>query len=132
MANTKELNIRLQTAKRLITNLIVKQSKRALENETEESIRNYVEYYNAFMKLDKLSDYPKWTKQEIKDALIGITDDDANMLSEDNIVVELYKQGNFNDHEIERLLDTKRAYIITNYVETNEYYRMLVGLPTLE
>ena len=132
MANTKELNIRLQTAKRLITNLIVKQSKRALEHETEESIRNYVEYYNAFMKLDKLSDYPKWTKQEIKDALIGITDDDATMLSEDNVVVELYKQGNFNDHEIERLIDAKRAYIITNYVETNEYYRMLVGLPTLE
>ena len=132
MANTKELNIRLQTAKRLITNLIIKQSKRALENETEESVRNYVEYYNAFMKLDKLSDYSKWTLQEIKDAIVGISDDDANMLSEDNVVSELYKQGSFSEHEIERLIDTKRAYVITNYVETNEYYRMLIGLPTLE
>ena len=132
MANTKEFNIRLQTAKRLITNLIVKQSKRALENETEESAKNYVEYYNAYMGFDKLSDYPKWTKEEIKDALVGISEEDANMLSEDNVIIELYKQGSFTEHEVSRLLDFKRAYVITTYVETNEYYRMLVGLPTLE
>ena len=132
MANTKELNIRLQTAKRLITNLIVKQSKRALENETEESAKNYVEYYNAYMGFDKLSDYPKWTKEEIKDALVGISEEDANMLSEDNVIIELYKQGSFTEHEVSRLLDFKRAYVITTYVETNEYYRMLIGLPTLE
>ena len=131
-SNIKDINIRLQTARRLMHNLIVKQQKRAYDNETEESARAYQEYYHAFMKFDKLSDYIYWTEDEIRTAFPSSSEDDIKILAKDNNVKEVYNQGHFTEYEIQRLLDAKRASIITNYVEKNEYYRMLIGLPTLE
>lgn len=131
-SNIKDINIRLQSARRLMHNLIVKQQKRAYDNETEESAKAYQEYYNAFMKFDKLSDYIYWTEDEIRTAFPSSSEDDIKILAKDNNVKEVYNQGHFTEYEIQRLIDSKRASIITNYVEKNEYYRMLIGLPTLE
>ena len=132
MANIKEINIRLQTARRLMTNLIVKQSKRAYDNETEESASNYYTYYNAYMKMDKLSDYEIWKESEVKQAMPSITDEDVKALLEPGIIKKLYLEKEFSELEVERLMDAKRASIISSYVELNEYYRMLIGLPSLE
>lgn len=132
MANIKEINIRLQTAKRLMSNLIVKQSKRAYDNETEESASNYYIYYNAYMKMDKLSDYEIWKESEVKQAMPSITDEDVKALIEPGIIKKLYLEKEFSELEVERLMDAKRASIISSYVELNEYYRMLIGLPSLE
>ena len=131
-SNIKDINIRLQTARRLMLNLIVKQQKRAYDAETEESARSYQEYYNAYMKFDKLSDYIYWTEDEVREAFPSASNDDIKLLAKDNNIKEVYNQGHFTDWEIQRLLDAKRSYIIRNYTELNEYYRMLIGLPTLE
>ena len=132
MANIKEINIRLQTAKRLMSNLIIKQTKRAYDNETKESASNYYIYYNAYMKMDKVSDYENWTEAEIRHAFPSIVDEDVKALMEPGIIKKLYLENEFSDLEIERLMDAKRASIISYYVELNEYYRMLIGLPSLE
>ena len=131
-SNIKDINIRLQTARRLMLNLIVKQQKRAYDAETEESAKSYQEYYNAYMKFDKLSDYIYWTEDEVREAFPSASNDDIKLLAKDNNIKEVYNQGHFADWEIKRLLDAKRSYIIRNYTELNEYYRMLIGLPTLE
>lgn len=128
--NIKDINIKLQTARRLMTNLIVKQVKRAYDNETVESIKAYDAYYNAYNKTDLITDYMEWSEGEVRKAFPLATQSEIDHMTKYGVINAMSES--LPKADIDRLMTAKREYIIDNYVELNEYYRMLLGLPTLE
>ena len=109
---------------KIIKTIVIKYSYIAEENETFESKRNADAYIAALMELDNYLTYRDYTVDEFLD--IGITN--ASLIS-------IYTVGDGYLQVPERyrdeLLKNRRKRIIQNYIERNEYYRKLNGLPPL-
>lgn len=111
----------------IVTNTILKQFFRAERNETEESRYQFFLYENALLSLDNIYDYVL----EYDDIKVS-----APHLDDDTIynIIEGYE--NIADYlppeMISHLLGIYRNKRISEYVELNNYYRMLMGLPAVE
>lgn len=114
----------IQKARYLISNTILKMYYRAKLNETEESKAQYLLYYAAFMKLDKITSY------DVEPKILSML---VPRLS--NHVIESLCNGtaSFNDHltkeELDKVLTYYRKERMDSYEELNNYYRLLMGLP---
>ena len=107
---------------KIIKGSVIKYSYIADAYETFE-MRKYVDgYLDAYYKRDSYDLYT-YTEDEFKE--IGIEDPVLihNYLTHPDDVPKIYQN---------RVLDVRRKFIISSYVEKNEYYRMLNGLPALD
>ena len=104
---------------KILSTLVVKFSCEADKYETFEN-RKYSDSYIAAMKQTDSFEIYDYTEKEFKD--VGVNNDD---------IIQYYKD---NESRIpaniqEKLLANRRAFIIKNYDEPNDYYRILNGLP---
>jgi hypothetical protein len=113
-----------QDMKSIISSIVIKYEKSAKSNETAESLKNSDRYIASVTKLDTFNSYSNFDKQIILDS--GITHDLA-------LAEEYSKNKNKIPNNLRNaVLLKQREYIINNYEEKNNYYRMLIGLPDLE
>ena len=121
-----KINTTEELIKKLVYNTICKMSTLASKNETEESALYFTAYSNAYHKLDKVTDYI-FTKDDIKKVAPSLND--AYI---ENIVADSsYVKDFLTDEQASTLLKNARQEVIDSYVELNEYYRMIIGLPPL-
>lgn len=85
----------------------------------------YIEYKDAYNKTDTIASYTFRMND-----LAKFTDDPTklNMMVRDNRFIYSY----LDKFEQEELLTIKRREVLTGYIEYNEYYRTLMGLPPLK
>lgn len=107
----------------IMSNLVVKYEKEAKMYETIDNVRSSDRYISACRGVDTFHTYQFFDIDAIIRA--GITD-----LS----LAQRYSQNKFliPDNKREDIVKQQRKYIIETYVEENNYYRMLIGLPNLE
>lgn len=115
------VNKYLQDILKIASEIVIKQQTLSTKYETVESNRDFGEFRLAYEKIDTYDAY-KYEFDDFKD--IGLSDSDANLYSNDNSLIP--------DGIKDALLEARRQYIIKTYVEKNNYYRMLMGLPNNE
>ena len=101
--------------------IVVKRQDLAIANETVDTIKEYEEYL-ACVKGDRniynyLSLDPNILSKYISPDLIGTCMRDRKQIPSD---------------VLDNVITDMNAYVISKYVEHNEYYRMLTGLPALD
>lgn len=101
--------------------LVVKREDLANKYETLESARAYDEYISAVTETDTFEGYEDYSDEIYIQA--GLTEEEIRR-------ARIYKM-NVPPEKREACLLLKRAEILENYVETNDYYRMLMGLPAM-
>ena len=120
------------TLREVVKGIVVKRSiladnlDKQLETESGFSPRlAFIEYKDAYNKTDTLASYTF----RVQD-LAKFTDDPykLNSMLRDNRFIYKY----LDKLEQEELLSIKRKDVLENYVEYNEYYRMLMGLPRMK
>ena len=120
------------TLREVVNGIVVKRSiladnlDKQLETESGFSPRlAFIEYKDAYNKTDTLASYTF----RVQD-LAKFTDDPykLNSMLRDNRFIYKY----LDKLEQEELLSIKRKDVLENYVEYNEYYRMLMGLPRMK
>ena len=120
------------TLREVVNSVVVKRINLAdtldkyLEEDTGYSPRlAFLEYKDAYMKTDSLASYD-FTIHD----LVKYTDDPQllNMMVRDNKFIYTY----LDETAQEELVESKRRQILAGYVEYNEYYRILLGLPRLK
>ena len=120
------------TLREVVNGIVVKRSiladnlDKQLETESGFSPRlAFIEYKDAYNKTDTLASYTF----RVQD-LAKFTDDPykLNSMLRDNRFIYKY----LDKFEQEELLSIKRKDVLENYVEYNEYYRMLMGLPRMK
>lgn len=120
------------TLKDLTREVIIKRSEMA--DREDERIRRTVgldmylvfdEYKNAFMKSDTVATY-RFTSKD----LIEYTDDveAIRYIMKNPSSIRYY----LTEDQITNLLNKKRALVVREYTEYNNYYRMLMGLPEVQ
>lgn len=107
---------------KIMKSIIVKYNYMADNNETLESSRNADEYLSIINNKDRYDTY-KYTAQDYTNASIDI------LIAQQCLYDNNY--SNLTNEMKEALYITKRNGILLNYVEKNEYYRLLNGLPKL-
>lgn len=109
--------------KRILDCMIIKYSVQADKYETMTTRAEADKYLDALAGKDDFYTYDDYTLEDY--ALAGITDEEeATRYIEDWTYVPDIIQG--------KVLDVRRARMIRDYVEGNNYYRMLNGLPDIE
>ena len=122
-----KINTTEELIKKLVYNTICKMSTLASKHETEESAAAFTAYSNAYHKLDRLTDYD-YTYDDIKRVAPTLSDSVIKALTEDSSQIK----NILSEDEQKTLLNNARTEVIANYVELNEYYRMLIGIPPLD
>lgn len=107
----------------ILNTLTIKYNYRAEELETRESKEKADRYINALAGTDTFYQYDDYSIEEFNKA--GITDAKA---------IAYYQKDRFSipSEFHSKLLTLRRERELNDYVETNNYYRMLTGLPDLE
>ncbi len=113
----------MKDLKKLVLGVEVKYSRKAKEAETIESLRASDMYIEAMYGTDTYHSYTNFDIEAIENAGLTYPDYDPIELSEDKTKIPLNKR---ND-----VVSEQRKIIIRDYVELNEYYRVLIGLPPL-
>ena len=133
MADVNIVNSKLQTLTRLMNNIVVKQEKRALEFETDSIYLKYERYKFAIEELDVIDDYDgSWDLLSLIALFPGISPAILEKVANNEIPLErLVSEGILIQEDLEAALDNRRKWRIDNYIEENDYYRMLIGLPPL-
>ena len=120
------------TLRDVINSVVIKRSiladtiDKQLTEETGYSPRlAFVEYRDAYNKTDTIASYTFYMND-----LVQYSNDPVilNMMVRDNRYIYQY----LTDSQIEDLLDAKRKEILNEYVEYNEYYRTILGLPRMK
>ena len=105
-----------------ISSLIIKNKYLAELEETSDSSLNGLIYTLVIEKRDTFLTH-QWTETELLEA--GVNIEDAREY------LKTKKTDLIGDYQQKILLERKRKDILENYVEENNYYRMLNGLPNL-
>ena len=107
----------------ILNTLTIKYNYRAEELETRASKEKADRYINALAGTDTFYQYDDYSIEEFNKA--GITDAKA---------IAYYQKDRFSipSEFHSKLLTLRRERELNDYVETNNYYRMLTGLPDLE
>lgn len=108
--------------KNIALNCIIKNQEEANKYETKESISSFGLYVESIQGRAKFELF-KYTAKDYKDLKLDISDDLINKYILDKSIVPDYMK--------ELLLKNKVLNTINNYVELNDYYRMLSGQPPL-
>lgn len=108
--------------KAIVPYMVYKSTKEAEEAETQESMLAGDEYVSAMLKMDSFESYSNYSKAVLRQA--GIHDEDLiNKIQINTWMVPEEKRF--------KVVEVQRKYIVANYVETNNYYRRLAGLPNV-
>lgn len=134
MSEANIINSKLQALTRLMNNIIVKQEHRANEFETEEIYLNYELYKFAIEELDELSDYDRtWDLSTLINLFPYVSVGLLEKVVDGTLNLNyLHEEKILTDEDLEKALDNRRKWRIDTYVEKNNYYRMLIGLPPVE
>lgn len=108
---------------RILDSMVIKYSYRADANETLEVRSSSERYMLACNNQDTFYTYDDYTKEEFLDVDNNLTDEDIISYMNDLRSVPISIQA--------KLLKTHRENLKKNYIELNDYYRMLNGLPNL-
>ena len=125
----------------IVKNVVIKYNYLAEKNETLESKMNGDQYLTAMNKMDSFNDYTSYTREDCEKA--GMTNNtDISIIingmrgisslnsSEQSYYIKRYNQlvKQYGD----AILQVRRQRVIDEYVEQNNYYRMLNGYPNLD
>ena len=124
------MNTIIKDIKNLVNNSIIKIDSIAKQYETLESITDSDRYISAVQKTDRFDLYSTFDIDAVGDAF-------RNENGEITISEELQFQYANNPYVIpiqyrDKVLNKQREYIINEYIEINNYYRMLNGRPNIE
>lgn len=110
--------------KTLVNSSVIKFAKTAKEFETLESIENADRYISAKQKTDRFDLYSEFDLDAVINAHIspGLDQNIKYASNPSSIPISLR----------DAVLNAQRQYTIDNYIEINNYYRMLNGLPNIE
>ena len=108
--------------RKLVNSCVIKFENIANAGESTSSARNFDHYLIASREIDTFDSYRGFPKEVIRKA--GVLD------------ISKLNEYTLNKHSIPKELRNKvlienRKYIIENYVELNDYYRTLIGLPDI-
>ena len=108
---------------RILDRLVIKYQVKADQYETAQTKANGDRYMCAMLKQDNYFMYDDYSEKEF--IACGVTDlDTMNLYLRMPLSTPTYLQP--------RLLELRREREVKTYVEKNNYYRMLNGLPDLE
>lgn len=116
------LDIMMKELKQVMSYIVVKFEGRAKELETPDSIRKADIYIAAMEGLDSFMTYTSFSNEALFKA--GFTGEQLEACLKDKNNIPSYKRNEVVQYE--------REITIRDYVETNNYYRMLSGLPDFE
>lgn len=108
----------------LISSIVIKYDTLAKANETVEITRNADNYLSAVNEEDTFATYRTFDPEVIVSAGVAPNLDAAVPYVEDKKRIPVTAR--------DRVVSEQRKFIINNYVEENNYYRMLSGLPNTE
>ena len=108
--------------KESVPDIVVKYSVQAKEFETVDTKRDGDQYVCAKMKIDTFNNYLKFPREVLQNA--GFTDDEIKRF--------MNHPDDIPYNRRDSVLLAMRKYIVDNYVEQNNYYRMLYGLPDID
>lgn len=121
------MNERVLRMEKIINTMVVKLMKEAEEKTTKKSSYEYNIYKRAVLGRSKITEY-KFEALEIARMIPRLSMAEAELIAEDvNHVFNILSK-----EEIDRALSLKRIKVISSYVEYNEYYRKIMGLPPLK
>lgn len=110
----------LTNMQKIINDVVIKYDRDAKKNETLEMRKESDIYISAYYGQDSFISYPSFTREVLISA--GITD--LTLLNE---CVKDKKKIPMEFRE--KVIKEQRAKILREYVEQNDYYRQLIGLP---
>lgn len=105
-----------------IPKMVVKNKSEADQYETVESRRLGDIYCSASLEMDSLITYEELHKESFE--RVGITD--KSLIRE-----YMVTPSNIPQTYVKSIVENERAIFLANFEETNNYYRMLTGLPSL-
>ncbi len=106
---------------------VIKYNILAEKYETLETKRDADAYVNASLMKDKFNTYLRYDKDIIAD-ILGL-----DMTYQYDIVEEYYNDNSLIPYKLrDEFLKRQRKKIVDNYIEKNNYYRMLNGQPDFE
>jgi len=118
------MNTIFKNLKTLVNSSVIKMNNMAKEYETLESVENSDTYIAAYQKTDTFDMYLEFDLDVIISTKIT-NDPDLQIQYANNPSSIPSQYRNI-------VLEAQRKYIIDNYIEINNYYRMLNGLPNIE
>ena len=110
--------------KRLVTESVIKDGEQADNNETLESLRNYSRYEECVENRESFFNF-EYTPEDFKQILKDNYDyySITKFLGNNKNIPAKYRKA---------LTENKKKYYLNNYLELNNYYRMLNGKPNVE
>lgn len=110
--------------KTVVSNSVVKFNYKAKEYETVDSLRNADEYIAAIQKTDRFDLYPEFNIDSIVSAGLGhLGYDTFELASNPDMIPRQYRDA---------VLKFERQSIINDFIEVNDYYRTLIGKPSID
>ena len=119
------LNTLLKNIKSIVNSSVIKINNVAKSYETLDSLKSANEYVVAVQGLDNFLSYSEYEFDAVASALpSGIPDEDIQEYASNPLTIPMQYRDS--------ILQYQRNVIIENYVEGNQYYRSLAGLPNDE
>lgn len=121
----------------IVDSAVIKYNRKALENETAQSIRVYDFYIASVEKTSTFASYPRFSQQAIVNAGVPTyTPVQSNILEGKYTAMMMSVNKNYIPNEYrQRVVEEQRKINIEAYERNgdgNNYYRMLSGLPNIE
>lgn len=133
MADTNTINSKFQLINRLMTNIVVKQEKRAAEFETEEIYQAYMKYKMVIEGLSTLDGYKDFALSDLQSGMPHLDIEVLKLLQQGEISwTEMVKEGFISQEMYDYFFGLMYDKEKDKYKEQNNYYRMLLGLPPKE
>lgn len=122
------MNTLIKNIQTVVSTIVIKYDNEARQMDTIDSIMDADQYVAAKIQSDSFSDYPVFDVDVLINAgMLTLVEGDVEKLYEyaanPRLIPNTYKDA---------VLSEQRKYIIDNYIEANNYYRTLAGLPNLE
>lgn len=119
----KSISTELELFKNMMDNVVVKRYQYANSLETKESLQAYLRYKEALLQRDSTANY-EYYEYDL-DRFFYLTPSQREAI----IKGEADPKYFLKEKDVEMLLDWKRKNRIDSYVELNDYYREILGLP---
>lgn len=133
MADTNTINSKFQLINRLMTNIVVKQEKRAAEFETEEIYQAYIQYKMIIEGLSTLDGYKDFALSDLHSGMPHLDREVVELLQKGELSwTEMVNEGFISQDMYDYFYDLMVTKEKDKYEERNNYYRMLIGLPPIE
>ena len=119
------LNTLLKNIKSIVNSSVIKINNVAKSYESLDSIKSADEYIVAMQKMDNFFSYHEYYYDAVASALpAGTPEEDIELCASNPSMIDIQYR--------DIVLQNQRKEIIDNYIEGNQYYRTLAGLPNDE